>query len=372
MSNQPEETPGNKSDESKRTDEGHIDITKDPVPAESGSGMQKLLIEAHRRVMDDQAKKIQETLTNENIELLNRCKTFPIRPEDLERTGGVGESYAKARLKPSTIQLVLDGKHDKYIQEMATGAFIFGFDEEPLDLGSGKRGTSVHQQMLEGLTRTPEMQQNKGKYKGWNLAEQEGGPIHAWATATFPPKGLSQKEFERTEYYQQMKTTIDIGIMKGGLKHFFEMDDIVEKLNKYWYFDTIHGPTKNASHRIFADITEEVVDEYPELASILLYHLETLDFLRQKDGEYEELTDIQKFPADNSKSARFFRSRGCRNIGFEHNKHGLASLQIVNGEELYCVPGWMWKEGDMQTFFCMCQDIWQSKLTQARNAASKS
>jgi len=357
---------------------GHVEIPdKSGAPPEGGSDIQKILIkqneraeEEQRRAEEEQRRKMHSMLLYESVELLKRCKAFPMRPEDLERAGGIGDAYTKARLKPEIIQLLLEGKHDEYLNAMANGAFIFGFYEEPLELGTEKHGLSVHQQMLEGLTRTPEMQRNKGTYKGWYLAEKEGAPVLAWLTSSFPPQGLAPKEFKKTEYCLQMERIMEHGVTGGGLVHFSDVDRL-EEPEKIWNFDTVQGVKKFAAHRLLTDVTDEVVRDYPELETIALYHLEKLDFMSKENARYKELQNIQKFPAENSKSAKIFRSRGCQNTAFEQNPLGHASLHTVNEKELYCVPGWMWKKGDIRTFQQRSHAIWRD-ITGEGNAPADS
>src|SRR3989344_1502285 len=89
-------------DQTVSADEGHSTVSPSEVqdaPKGSGSDIHKMLMDVNRQMMGAQEQPKMSGLL-EDIELLQRCKTFPIRPEDLERAGGIGDAYTKARLKP--------------------------------------------------------------------------------------------------------------------------------------------------------------------------------------------------------------------------------------------------------------------------------
>ncbi len=337
----------------------------DAVTSAERDEIHRKLADALREQLLGQSGNIRKVMEGTDvIELLSRCQVYALSVEDLKRPGGIGDAYGRAHMSPDTVQRMLDGQASEYMRHMGDGRFVFGFDEEPLNLNTGMRGPSVFQQMKEGLERTPDEQRTAGKFQGWFLAEAKNGPVHAWATCTFRPENGGSTQAKGKAYDERLSHTLEWGTTGGTMRYSrCEMEDLLPMLQKFWYFDTIQGPTKYAAHLLFADVVAEVCRDHPELEEILLYRLETLDFRSRNQAlQFEELPAVEKFSAQNMKSTGFFRNRGCDNFAYDHNALGFASLQTVGGREIYCIPGWEWMRGNMKTVDRLSQEIKQAIL----------
>ena len=229
-------------------------------PEDDSRSIKRELKDAILSLSDASSDQVQELVTRdsqESVERIERAQLFPITIEDLERPGGIGETYEQAHIKPETIQLLLEGQHQEYIQRVSDGIFVFGFDEEPLDLQTEKKGPSVFQQMREGLQRSSEQERDQGKFFGWYLAEQKGGSTLAWATCTFPPRRLSADQFRNSYYARHLEYVLSNGITEGGMnyKAMYDTGDVIGDIGNYWDFDTIQGNARYAASRLFANIT---------------------------------------------------------------------------------------------------------------------
>ena len=328
--------------------------------------------------------KLQAVVTGEQrlseaVERIRNAKLFPMRPEDLERPGGVKETYEEAHITPDTINLKLSGDDGAYNAAVSKGVWVYGFFEKPTRPETGEVGLSVYEQMMEGLSRTEAEKQQKGDFRAWFLAENLDGPMLAWSSCILPPQGIEDPLRTDNPYYVSFRHMVQYGITEGMeyQPNMFELQEFFLKNGqRVWNFDTLQQKRgmRHAADRLFAEITEIVSKERPELDIAILYRLGALKFAAQhaSAASTEQNIDFEQVLrlGPNLSSYKFFNDRGYVDFAIDSNDSGFAARQIVDGKEILSYPTWIWMCGRMQKIRDRSQQIWKDVMTKNGNGGN--